>query len=406
MLTKGLLTCLVAGVLQAQTGITWEFPNFPDRIQFMVQNPGDWLYNGVVVLRLAELKRRDPKFPGTLLLAAEDGVPVRGLATQTNRDEMAVEVHLKPHEKKTISLYYSTNLHDEPPVVTRVYASHNYGYNHATAAIESELMGYRTYGGFFFDVQAHAKGECGLFNTMIGYSSISHPPGEGQDIIHLGDTLGLGGLFLRAGGAVYRPSLSTPEYMHRASKPDEPTYKILLAGPLRAIIEESLSDWTVGADHVALRAIYEMDAGQEVIHCHWWLSPLKLTKSYEVGVGIRDLPGKHVTESSDVVTSEGVQEAAVGRIALGLGFGSTAKRAGTLKTPDGDNEIVVFHARLAQGQPAEGEYTFAAAWEGSGWNDPAVHVRESLQAQSRIVVATISDHETNPNSKALEAEPK
>ena len=408
MLTKVMALVILAGALQSQANTVWEFPNFSDRIQITVENPLDVQYDGVAVLKLAELKQRDQKFPGSLLLAAEDQTPVREVATQMDPagDELVVEVHLAPHEKKTISLYYSTTLHDQLPIVPRVYASHNYGYNHATAAIESELVGYRTYGGFFLDVQAHTKGERGLFNTMFGYSSISHPPSEGQDVIHLGDTLGLGGLFLRAGDDVYRPPVSTPDYTHRAAKPDEPTYEVISAGPLRAIIQESLRDWMIGTDHVSLRVRYEMDAGQEVIHCHWWLTPLKVARSYEVGAGIRDLQAEHVTEGSNIFATDGVQETSVGHIALGLGFSHGAKRSGTLRTPGGANEIVLFHQRLAADQSIEGEYTVAAAWQGSGWNDPAAHVREVLQSQSESMTIHVGLHETNPNPKVLEEEPK
>jgi len=404
VMTLGVLT--IAGQGKADTA--WEFPNFADRIQITVENPQDAEYDGVAIMKLAELRQRDPKFPGRLLLAVEDQSPVRWLATQMDLadGELAVEVHLSPREKKPISVYYSTTLRDQVPVVPRVYSSHNYGYNHATAAIESELAGYRTYGGFFLDVQSHAKGERGLFNTMFGYSSISHPPSEGEDVIHLGDTLGLGGIFLRAGDAVYRPPVSTPDYAHRAAKAGEPEYDVISTGPLRAIIQESLGDWVIGADHVSLKARYEMDAGQEVVHCHWWLTPRSISRNYEVGAGIRELESGHVSGGPNVLITDGVQDASVGRIALGLGSGEGAKRGEPLRTPEGENEVVVFQRRLTASQPIEGEYTVAAAWQGSGWNDPAAHVNDMLRSQSGAVRVQIGSHTTNPNPRALEGEPK
>ena len=408
MLAKAVALSLLAGLLPAKPSGTWEFPNFSDRIQVIVENHQNASYDGVAVVKLADLTQLDPKFPGSLLLAEEDRTPARALATQMDRgsDVVAVEVHLAPHEKQTISFYYSTTLQDQIPLMPRVHASHNYGYNHSAAAIESELIGYRIYGGFFLDVQAHAKGARGLFNTMLGYSSITHPPSEGEDVVHIGDTLGLGGMFLRLGNAVYRPPVSTPDYAHRPAQLGEPTYEVLSAGPLRAIVEERLADWIIGEDHVSLRARYEMDADQEVVHCHWWLTPLQLTHDYEIGAGVRDLLGQPVAEDGHIVTTDGVQEQPVGRIALGLRFDQGVKRAGSLRTPDGGNEIVLFPARLTAGATVEGEYTVAAAWQGSGWTDPAAHVRDVLQSQSERVIGRVESHDSNPHPEALEREPK
>lgn len=394
--------------VQAQQAPVWEFPNFSDRVQVAVSNARDTAFDGVAVLSLASLRGVQPSFPGTLLVAAESTTPARQIETQLDagRGEFVMEVHVGPHETRMYSIYTSSTLQDTFPQTVRVYASHNYGYNHATAAIESEGMGYRSYGGFFLDVQAHAKGEHGLFNTAFGYASIRHPLAEGQDVIHLGDTLGLGGIFLRAGAEVFRPPVSTPEYTHRMPKAEEPQYRVLESGPIRAIIEESLPVWTIGKDSVALRAEYEMDAGQDVVHCRWWIRPIKLSHAYEVGAGIRDLDTGKSKTSGRITTTEGAQPDSDGRIALGIRWGDDADSAGVLKTADGGNETVVFHEKLRPGRSIEGAYTVAAGWQGSGWEDPAAHVAEILTQQSEGVSVKIVRHETNPNPKALDEEPK
>jgi len=188
MRIRALLLFLLAPAIRGQERHLWEFPNFSDRVQVVVTNPREFDFDGIAILSIPELKKIDPEFPGTLLVAAEDGTPDRQVETQLDMqlNEFAIGVHLHGHESKMYSIYHSSTLKDQMPSPLHVYASHNYGYNHATAAIESDLIGYRTYGGFFLDVQAHAKGERGLFNTMFGYSSITHPPAEGQDVIHLG----------------------------------------------------------------------------------------------------------------------------------------------------------------------------------------------------------------------------
>jgi len=408
MHTKATLVLAFFGAsLHANAASVWEFPNFSDRVQISLTNHHSAPFDGIVALNLALLKRTAPGFPGTLLLAAEDTQPAQALETQLDHDEFLVAVHLNANETQPISFYYSNALHDQLPIVPRVYASHAYGYNRATGAIESERMGYRTYGGFFFDVQAHSKDQLGLINSLLGYSSISHPPREGEDIIHLGDTLGVGGIFLRTSSDVYRPALSTPDYTHRTPKSDEPSYKVIESGSLRAVVEESLPHWTIGPDTVAVRARYEMDANQEIVHCHWWITPTSISRTYEIGAGILILSNENNTDADEIITTTGIQEKSVGRIAVGMSYAHTgAKHAVTLETPGGKNEIVIFPKKLAKGGEVSGEYTFAASWAGSGWPDPAVHLRDILAQQSEPPTATILAHETSPTPKALEAEPK
>jgi hypothetical protein len=391
----------------------WEFPNFSDRVDLSVQNKADSSIDDVVKLNIAEVKKIAPGFPGTLAVASIATNPKRFLETEIdypdstdNSGEFSIAIKLAAHEKKIISIYYSSTLHDNLPQIDHAYASHNYGYNHATAAIESDLIGYRTYGGFFFDVQAHGKGQYGLFNSLLGYSSISHPTIEGEDVIHLGNTLGLGGLFLRSGSDVYRPPFNTPDYTHKTANPDEPKYRIISAGPLRAVVEAVLSDWKIGEDHVALRAVYEIDAGSEVMHCRWRITPLHLSRSYEIGAGIRNLPDHHILQSPNIVVTSGIQDAKVGRVALGISFPLTeAHLAGTLQTSDGGNQILVFAQKLHAGNAVHGEYSFAAAWSGSGWLNPAEHVRDVLQNDVPPSIVLIQ-HLNNPNPKDLEGEPK
>ena len=263
-----IFVCFIASTAAAQDG-GWVLPNFSDRVDVLVGNPTSRSMDTLAVLSISQIRSVAPDFPGTLAIAAS-GAPTRFLASQVDDlngdgqpDEIAISVSLAPHEKWLISIYYSTTLHQTLPAAKRVHASHSYGYNDATAALESELIGYRTYGGFFFDVQAHARGQVGLFNSLIGFARISAPPIEGQDVVHLGDTLGLGGLFVRSQGKTYRPPLNTPDYTHRAPKPDEPVYRIVAEGPLRAIIEAQLPFWKVGDDAVSLRAVYEMPVCKE-----------------------------------------------------------------------------------------------------------------------------------------------
>lgn len=407
-----IVACVSAASAVAQTP-GWALPNFSDRIELIAANPTGRAMDAVVVLDDAAVRRLASQFPGTLAIVADDRTPVAYLPSQADAldgadqpGQFAFEVHLAPHEKKPLSIYYSSTLRESLPETPRVYAAHSYGYNRATAAIESELIGYRTYGGFLLDVQAHARDQHGLFNSLIGFSRTSMPSALGQDVFHIGDTLGLGGLFLRSGDAVYRPPFNTPDYTHREPKADEPSYRVLANGPLRAVIESDLPNWTIGGDVISVRARYEMRAEEELVRCRWWIAPVHVTRTYVTGAGIRDLPSGHESQTVSMLLASGTQDAHIGVIALGIGFSPRqAKLAGTLATPEARNQTIIFREELTGAHTASGSYTAAAAWQGSGWPDPAVHVRDVLSHTEEPIITLVA-HQTNPQPQALESEPQ
>jgi hypothetical protein len=398
----------------SHAGAGWMLPNFSDCLKVSVSNPTAQPMDALAKVDIDAVRKVAPGFPGTLAIVVEEKNGTRFLPSQVDAGTSSsgdgafvFAVKLTPHERQQLSIYYSETLKETLPWPKRVHATQSYGYNRATAAIESELIGYRTYGGFFLDVQAHRKGELGLFNSLVGYSRISKPPAVGEDVIHLGDTLGLGGVFLRADGQIFRPPLNTPNYARRPAKPDEPSYRILATGPLRALVEARLPHWKIGNDEVALRAIYEMREGQEDVRCHFWIEPLRVSRSYQVGAGIRDLPLMRKADEPGLVVLAGLQAPQVGSIALGLAYAPhQAHRAGELTTPDDKNQIVLFDDVLHAGDAMSGEYSVAAAWEGSGWSDPLSHLRQRLLQEMVDPVVQIETHGRNPQPGELESEPQ
>jgi hypothetical protein len=401
------------GTACAQMNASWALPNFSDRLEVRISNPGSGPVHTLAVMDVAKTRVMALGFPGTLAIVADQSGRTRYIPSQVDIGDdgepagaFVFPVNLAPHTQKTLEIYYSNTLKGSLPWPKRVDATHSYGYNRATAAIESELIGYRTYGGFYLDVQAHEKGQLGLFNSLIGYTSISSPSVEGEDVLHIGDTLGLGGIFLR-GGEAFRPPVNTPDYVHKPAKPDEPAYRLLAAGPLRALVEADLPHWKIGSDEVALRAVYEMREGEESVRCHVWITPVHLTNSYEVGAGVRELPERHSVERPHVIAVDGIQESSIGRIGLGLEFDpKSARRSGHLMTPEGSNEIVLSRDPLRPGHSVSLTYRIAAAWQGSGWTSPVQHVAEVLQRETAQPVVTLLQHESTPHPERLTSEPQ
>lgn len=414
-----LLASVAACIAQAQphgalAGAPWALPNFSDVLEVSVSNPLAQPMNGLATIDLDAARKVAPGFPGTLAIVVEDRQGTRFLPSQVDvgtsgsgHGAFVFAVKLAPHEQEQLSIYYSETLRETLPWPEGAHATHSFGYNQATAALESELIGYRTYGGFLLDVQAHRKDETGLYNSLIGFSRILSPSALGQDVLHVGDTLGLGGIFLRSGGEVFRPPFNTPDYAHRPLKPDEPVYRILSAGPLRAIVEAQILHWKIGNDEVALRALYEMRQGEEDVRCHFWIQPLHVSRTYAVGAGIRNLPQMRKIDEQGLVALEGMQSSKTGTIALGLAYSpQLAQRSGELATPDDRNQIVLFDASLRAGTSLTGQYAAAAAWQGSGWKDPLSHLEHILRQELTEPVVQLGFHQRNPQPHELESEPQ
>jgi hypothetical protein len=272
-------------------------------------------------------------------------------------------------------------------------------------ALESELIGYRTYGGFFLDIQARPPGRQGLNNSLVGYFGTQARSAVGIDIIHLGDTLGLGGLFLRSADDVYRPPLNVPDYAHKPETPHAPRYRVIADGPLRAVVEARIDRWSIGADEVGIRAVYSIDAGQRQVACRFEITPLRVSRTYEVGAGVRHLPSMNLDRAAGRISLTGVQTPKIGPIGLALYYDpAEADAAAPLATREDKNEVIIFRSRLEPGRSATGAYRVAGAWSGSGVADLLAHLAGiEPNAQARVAVDGYKVTST-PNPARVEGE--
>ena len=136
-----------------------------------------------------------------------------------------------------------------------------------------------------------------------------------------------------------------------------------------------MDHWKIGRDEVELRALYSIAAGDEYVECRFRILPVRLSGTYEVGAGIRRLPGIQLDNAAGRLSLSGIQSAKIGRIALALYFDpAQAETREPLVTKDDSNECIVFRQRLERGHAAEGRYWLAGAWSGSGIKDLLAHM--------------------------------
>lgn len=400
---------LAAAAASAQPPRDWALVNFADRLEVEVANPSDHPVSTLAVIPVAAARQVALRFPGSLAIAVSGAgiLPSQAddLDGDGNPDEFVFPVALAAGEKRAVRIYYSATLTDWIPWPKRVHASHAFGYNRATVALESELIGYRTYGGFFLDIQARGPGRPGLYNSLVGYFAATNPAAIGRDVIHLGDTLGLGGLFLRSGQRLFRPPLNMPDYAHKPAPPQSPDYRVLADGPVRAVVEARMDRWKIGEEEVAIRARYSIAAGATVLECRFHISPLRLTGSYEVGAGVRHLPSLQTDPAPGRILLSGTQTPQIGPLAMALFYDpAAADPAPPVQTREDRNECVVFRRKLAPGRAAGGVYWLAAAWSGSGIPDLMTHLKGvEPEARARVTVSGFQ-HARTPLPQRVEGE--
>ncbi|HXE15181.1 MAG TPA: DUF4861 family protein [Bryobacteraceae bacterium] len=393
-----------ASVLAAATPGTeneWLLPNFASRLTVEVSNSGSASVKGLATVPVAKARDVAPNFPGRIAFAIvvnNAGSAPRATIVPSQADDLDGDgtpdqfefpVSLGAGEHRRVDIYYSTTLDDSISWPKQVQAKHRYGYNQQTATLESELIGYRTYGGFFLDVQAREAGSRGLYNDLAAYVPPRMNFQKGRDVLHIGDTLGLGGIFLRRGNSIYQPPMNVPDYAHKPSPEMVPHYRVIAQGPLRAIIETTLDRWTVGEDVIDLRAQYSIDADETFVRCRFEAVPIRMQPShtYEVGIGIRDLPNESLSPAPGRLIVSGQQNQRDGKIGLALYFDDKHFTSiAAIPTSDSRNQAVVGNVRLKPGQAVSGEYTAAAAWSGSGIENPG----EALAAVTNTAMQRIN----------------
>jgi hypothetical protein len=414
-----LISASVLAAATTATGNDWLLPNFAYRLSVDVSNSGRTPVQALATVPVAKARVVAPDFPGRIafvmiLDGAGSAQPVTIVASQADDldgdgtpDQFEFPVSLPAGEHRRVDIYYSTTLNDSISWPKQVQAKHSYGYNRQVATLESELIGYRTYGGFFLDVQAREAGNRGLYNDLAAYVPPRLNFQKGRDVLHIGDTLGLGGIFLRREHRVYQPPMNVPDYAHKLSPEMVPHYRVIARGPLRAIIETTLERWTIDDDVVNLKAQYSIDAGETFVRCRFEAIPIRVQPSheYEVGIGIRDLPNESLLPAPGRLIVTGQQNQRDGKIGLALYFDKKQFTSiAPIRTSESSNQAVVSNVQLKPGQAVSGEYTAAAAWSGSGIEDPGASLAGLTTAAAQHIDAGRFVFARNPHPENIDAE--
>ncbi len=228
--------------------------------------------------------------PATFLPSQADDLDADG-----NPDHFEFPVELTPGESRQVDVYYSTKLTDAVSYPKQVQAKHTYGYNREVAALESELIGYRTYGGFFLDFMGRSAGRFGLNNDLAGYVSIYRDLGGMRCVPHRQNA--------RAGRSLPAAKLKVfgnrPRmYLMTRIRPRLKLCRIIALWQHGGILayhrgEARTTGILMAMWLVCERSIRSMRASPACTMLRSDERPLKMRTGleYEVGFGIRQIPG-------------------------------------------------------------------------------------------------------------------
>ena len=241
-------------------------------IKLAVSNPTELLRaHENIVVSVADLKRIAPDFKaGAIIITTSDATTIdedaRTLVTTElpsqaddldgdgKFDEIAFQIELKPKQTRIVTIAYSDmetiqRLRSDYPKRTNAKFTTKF----EGLAWESEATAWRIYFDQRNAIDLYGKRRPGLYLEMFGSPEYDYHEESpfGRDIYKIGDALGIGavGAFVD-GKAVRVTDVATRNW------------RIISAGPVRAIVELTYKSWKVGGREVNLTSRMTQWAGK------------------------------------------------------------------------------------------------------------------------------------------------
>jgi unsaturated chondroitin disaccharide hydrolase len=213
-----------------------------------------------IVLRLAELTRVAPDLKGPVIVTTSDAATLEedtrilettelpsqldDLDGDGKSDELAFQIDLKPKQTRVVTLAYG-----DQPTITRLRGSYprrtaaQFSKKYEGIGWESETSGWRIYFDKRNAISVYGKRRPGLYLDLFNspdYSFHLESP-HGRDIYDLGQAVGIGAIAAVVDGKIVR-----------VSDVRERNWRILSAGPLRAVVELKYDGWQVAGRRIDL----------------------------------------------------------------------------------------------------------------------------------------------------------
>lgn len=241
-------------------------------IKIAVSNPTDQpRAHENIVLSVAELKRVAPDFKAAaFVVTASDAATVEedartiqatelpsqadDLDGDRKLDEIAFQIELKPRQTRVVTIAYG-----DAGVIARLRGDYpkrthaKFTMRFEGLAWESEATAWRIYFDQRNAIDLYGKRRPGLYLELFGTPEYDYHEESpfGRDIYKIGDALGLGAVGALVDGKAVR-----------VSDVKERNWRIISAGPVRAVVELTYKGWKVGGREVNLTSRIQQWAGK------------------------------------------------------------------------------------------------------------------------------------------------
>ncbi|MBD3288809.1 DUF4861 domain-containing protein [candidate division KSB1 bacterium] len=228
---------------------------------------------------------------------------------------------------------------------------------------ESELFGYRSYGPFVIDMFGKYKSNPGLrLKTFYNESNKQiynyHVDSKlGMDILHVGPTVGLGGVALKTETEVFKPSSGSLNC------------RVVVSGPVRSIVEMKKENWhnDIGTFNVTRTATIYAHHFETQIHDE--IAVLEISASPEAGIGTGMKKEENMHYQAD--SSKGLyllwhNQAMydIGDMGFGLYFDVPDNFS---STEDDKNYYYLFEDKMVPGKVLKYNFVAFGAWKRAGY---------------------------------------
>lgn len=404
-ITLGCLLIASAGMAEE----AWFFKGrtvYPARIAITVVNPSDVeRLQAPVVVPLGLLRKTDPGLEAKSLIVVDpagksqnqpiprgEGLEIPSQADDLDGDgtddELSFVLDLKASEKRNLHLYYGSGVPSRYTARVHAVTQVEYLPKRFLTGWESDVIGFNIYAG---KGDLYAKRRPGLQydRFMWGAYDLHHGDmGYGADILHVGGSMGCGGIEVSADGKKFFPYVNGGPDLDCAA--NMPKVRIVCTGPVRTMLECVYDTWKTGDTSLKVTDRVEIFAGQRCFSHHVVVESAKPGKVF-LRSGLHSLKEQAHREGDGFIGVWVLQDPQFGPFGMGLfaaegqPFRPSAERPGE----EGGNRLISFEGQ----NRLEARFSAAATWsqgqamtDAEAWFGWLARARQAASQPPRVEV--------------------
>ena len=378
--------------------ITIWSPLYPQGVKISVRNPSNATSsNEPVIAPWKDLSKKLPHQTNAhILLSDEKGKPcefqIDDLDLDGTPDELVFVADFTPNQTRsfTLSLTAKQIEGEEKPFRTDAQnwkrvkgvlqavddddlagnARDRTAYRFDGVGWESEIVGYRLYLDGRNAVDIQGKRKPGLYWKWIGESGVDYQLDAdwGMDVLHVGPSLGVGGIGFWVGDSVLKPLAL-----------DHQRCRVIARGPVRAVARVEYTGWDLGGEKVDVTSLFTICAGDRVCEHRVTLTKGTSPRTLVTGIVKHDSTEVNWSPKEGCLFTIGRQSRANDVLMMAL----TVRPSSVIrKSEDVSNELLLL--KLAEDKPLS--ILISSYWQGENgkiWSN--AETREFLKAIGRRV---------------------